>query len=489
MENVAATQPTGLDALDIVLGGGLLKGALVVMLGVPGSGKTTLAGHLAFLAARAKHKTLILTALSEPSSKLIAHLSTFAFFDSASLVDQVQVLSLQQALPNGLKATGDEILVMVRQFHAQVLILDGFRGMRESEADLDQVAGRQFLYRLGTTLSALGVTTIVTSEADPRDPAFFPEMTTADVILGLHYAIQGARHVRGFEVIKARGAAPLPGVHAFAIDATGAHITPQLETLVAAAMPPAIPLRAGERATPVVALPDHPPTRERVTSGIVGLDAVLGGGLWRDQLTLLTGPVATGKTLVGLSYALAGVKAGEHVVYLSLGTTRAELAFLIESYTFGAAIVTAWQPGGMLTLLDTIAIGLTPDVIANALLAQIDATGARRLVIDGVEALVAALTVDGDVTRVAPYFTALRLALRARQVTTLFIQQGKADSIDVADTVLRVRHADDADDVQLTIGWQRYGAADRRWHRLDLTAPDGPRIVSDGEARARQQSE
>lgn len=465
-------QATGIPALDTILCGGLLKGTLAVVLGVPGSGKTTLAGHLAFAAARAGRKALILTALSEPTSKLITHLRAFAFFDVDLLVDQVQVLSLQQALPNGLKATGDDILGMVRQFRANMLILDGFRGMRETEADLDQLAGRQFLYRLGTTLSALGVTTIVTSEADPRDPAFFPEMTTADVILGLHYAVRGVRHVRGFEVIKARGAAPLPGLHAFAIGDSGAEITPQLEALVAAEH-----IDPRNAAIPTAAL-----RRERVPTGVPGLDDLLGGGGWRGQFTLLTGPPATGKTLLSLAWAKAAITASERVVFVSLRATQAELAFLAAPYAWGEHVQAAWQPDRPIALLDPVSQAVDPDQLAAALLARITATGAQCVVIDGIEVLEGIIGRNGDSGRLEPYFTALRTALRARNVTTLVTRQTRADGNvsdleQVADTLLHLRPAENGHGLELAVRWQHYAPTVRDWHSLSLTAPDGPRVT------------
>src|SRR5579862_1914202 len=66
-------ETTGLRTLDEVLGGGLPTGALALIVGPPGSGKTTVAAQLAFAAARIDRKVLLLTALSEPTEKLITH--------------------------------------------------------------------------------------------------------------------------------------------------------------------------------------------------------------------------------------------------------------------------------------------------------------------------------------------------------------------------------------------------------------------------------
>ena len=57
---------TGVPGLDDILGGGLPRGALVIVTGPPGSGKTVLAGQMAFAAAQVGRRAILTTALSEP---------------------------------------------------------------------------------------------------------------------------------------------------------------------------------------------------------------------------------------------------------------------------------------------------------------------------------------------------------------------------------------------------------------------------------------
>jgi len=57
-----ALDRTGVPNLDLILGGGLMRGTLAIVVGPPGSGKTTLAMQVAFAAARDGRQVLILTA-------------------------------------------------------------------------------------------------------------------------------------------------------------------------------------------------------------------------------------------------------------------------------------------------------------------------------------------------------------------------------------------------------------------------------------------
>lgn len=69
----------------------------------------------------------------------------------------------------------------------------------------------------------------------------------------------------------------------------------------------------------------HSSLLPRASTGIAGLDDILGGGLARNRLHLLEGTPGTGKTTIALQFLLAGAKAGETGIYVSLAETEAEL--------------------------------------------------------------------------------------------------------------------------------------------------------------------
>ena len=63
----------------------------------------------------------------------------------------------------------------------------------------------------------------------------------------------------------------------------------------------------------------------RASTGVAGLDDILGGGLARNRLHLLEGSPGTGKTTIALQFLLAGAEAGEVGIYVSLAETEHEL--------------------------------------------------------------------------------------------------------------------------------------------------------------------
>ncbi len=71
---------------------------------------------------------------------------------------------------------------------------------------------------------------------------------------------------------------------------------------------------------------------ERLSTGVAGLDAILGGGVPRNRLYLVHGEPGCGKTTLALQFLLAGAKAGEPGLYVTLSETREELGAVVRSH-------------------------------------------------------------------------------------------------------------------------------------------------------------
>ena len=96
-----------------------------------------------------------------------------------------------------------------------------------------------------------------------------------------------------------------------------------------------------------------PTAADRVSTGVAGLDDVLGGGLTADRLYLLEGTPGTGKTTLSLQFLLEGAAKGERGLYVTLSETAAELR--------AAAATHGWSLDGLEVYELVNELGLDPD--------------------------------------------------------------------------------------------------------------------------------
>ncbi|MEA2413670.1 MAG: circadian clock protein KaiC [Thermoanaerobaculia bacterium] len=68
------------------------------------------------------------------------------------------------------------------------------------------------------------------------------------------------------------------------------------------------------------------------STGIAGLDAILGGGFPKDHVYLIQGDPGAGKTTLSLQFLLEGVKLGEKALYITLSETKRELHAVAKSH-------------------------------------------------------------------------------------------------------------------------------------------------------------
>ena len=76
----------------------------------------------------------------------------------------------------------------------------------------------------------------------------------------------------------------------------------------------------------------QPTSVARASTGIAGLDEILGGGLPTNHLYLLDGEPGTGKTTLALQFLLTGAARGLRGLYVTLSESRAELDQVATSH-------------------------------------------------------------------------------------------------------------------------------------------------------------
>ncbi|MEJ6022423.1 ATPase domain-containing protein [Ramlibacter sp. PS4R-6] len=95
------------------------------------------------------------------------------------------------------------------------------------------------------------------------------------------------------------------------------------------------------------------PEQQRASTGIAGLDHVLGGGLPAHHLYLVEGTPGCGKTTLGLQFLLRGTELGEKGLYITLSETSGELFTVAQSHGWSLEGIEIFQ-----LLTDE---GLSPD--------------------------------------------------------------------------------------------------------------------------------
>jgi circadian clock protein KaiC len=403
MSEAPSVAPTGVPGLDQILGGGLPRRGMVIVVGAPGTGKTVLVQQLAFAAATAGRSALYFSAFSESNERLIEHSRVFTFFDERLLAEKVQLFSLSSVVDEGADEIIDLVVQSVRQRHADLVILDGFLGLRALLRNEDE--GGRFLYRLGAELSVLGAVLLVVLEGDPSASTLALDLAAADAVLALFLERECVGHRRYLEVIKRRGAAPLPGLHTLSIDARGLTCYPQFEMLV-----------------PRAAVPFDPAAR--APFDLPELDAMLGGGLTQQTMTVVAGAPGTGKTLLGLQFLAAGAAHGEPGIFLGFHESRDQLLAKAAQHSIDLARLVERQ---QIQFLIEPPVALNPDVLAHRLLEAIRKGGAHRLVVDSMAELEGA--VAGD--RLREYAAALVASLRHHQVTALLTREVNPFGVEV----------------------------------------------------------
>ncbi len=157
------------------------------------------------------------------------------------------------------------------------------------------------------------------------------------------------------------------------------------------------------------------PQAPRARTGIVGLDEMLGGGIPRGHVVLVTGLPGTGKTCLALQFLLAGVQQGEKGIFLSLEEETNALADTARQ--FGWPVDEAVKDGRLTLLrLDPKETRGNLHRIQSELPNELKAKGVQRIAVDSVSLL--NMLSDDEPSRRATLF-ALAAACRGAGATTV----------------------------------------------------------------------
>jgi len=287
---------SGVPGLDDVLGGGIPEFSFNLIAGGPGTGKTTLAHQLMFANASPHRKAIYFSIIGEPPIKMLRYQQQYSFFDAAKIGDgSVRFVHLgQQATDGGIAKALEALQHEIEKSNPAMVVVDSFRAMLRNAQNTSQRGEYEvtdFMQRLAMTLTTHEATSILIGEYadDESDSAVF---TVADGLIRLYQAVDRNSVVRKMHVIKMRGQGQIPGLHTARITEAGYTVFPRL-------LKP-----------PEIIATD--PLGHRVSTGVLGVDEMMGGGIPLGYSVLVAGPSGSGKTVLSNQFIIDGAERGEN---------------------------------------------------------------------------------------------------------------------------------------------------------------------------------
>ncbi len=320
---------TRIEGFDLIANGGIPAARSTLVSGTSGSAKTVFAAQ--FLAAGISElgEPGVFVTFEESPDDIRRNMAGFGW-DIAAWEEQGK-WAFVDASPEpcdapieigqyDLGALLARISHAVKKVDARRVVLDSLGGIFAQLANEGIV--RCELFRIARALRGMGVTSIITAERldeHGQISRFGVEEFVSDNVILLRNTLQDEVRRRTVEILKFRGTNHQKGEWPF--------------TIVAGQGIVVIPLSALEL--------KQKSSITRITSGNAELDAMCGGGFFRDSIILVSGPTGTGKTLVSTGFIGGGAAVGEKSLLFAFEESREQL---FRNARGGASTSPTWRP-------------------------------------------------------------------------------------------------------------------------------------------------
>ena len=195
----------------------------------------------------------------------------------------------------------------------------------------------------------------------------------------------------------------------------------------------------------VASLPPEPRPEADVllSTGVPGLDDVLGGGLTPNRLYLVEGTPGAGKTTIALQFLIEGTLRGESVLYVTLSETATELRGVARSHGWDLSAIHMREllpsqdsllPDEQYTMFHPSEVELSETTLK--ILADVDTLKPTRVVFDSLSEM---RLLSGTSLRYRRQILALKQFFAGRQCTVLLLDDMTATEHDLQ--VQSIAHA------------------------------------------------
>jgi circadian clock protein KaiC len=199
---------SGVERLDLMLGGGYYRGASVLITGFPGTAKTTLSGAFAEAACKRGERTMFV-GFDSDGSEVMRNLTSVGIdlgpFARSGLLRMISARTITGSAETLLV----RIKSLAKEHKARCLVIDPVSTLSKAGNEL---TAHGVAERLIDWTKSDGITMVCTSlldemagQLDGRSPLQIS--TLADTWIHLNYLVQAGERNRGMSIIKSRGTA------------------------------------------------------------------------------------------------------------------------------------------------------------------------------------------------------------------------------------------------------------------------------------------
>lgn len=454
--------PTGVTGLDDVLLGGLLRGGFYLLQGDPGAGKTTLALQFAracavrgesilYITITESLRDLELTAASHGWSVEGIQVFDLSRFETIAPIEGQNTLFYTSEIELG--QTTRAILAEIERVRPQNVIFDGM-------GELRMLAGNSFTYRrqmlaLKHYLEEHGATTLLLDDRTNRFGEVQPETVVSGNIV-LEKTLPGyGRARRRVCVTKVRGANFRSGYHDYEIlYGQGLIVHPRL----------------------VAPELERHYEREIFSSGLEGLDRMLGGGLPSGTTTLVLGPAGVGKSTTAMLFVAAALEKG----YPAAVYTFDEVldTFFERSEKLCRRPIREYAQSGLLLARQVNPVEMTAGGFAHEVRQIVRDHGVRIVVIDSLNGYISAMPEERFLqTHLHDLFAYLdELGILSIMVVAqhgfIAAEMGSIDISYLADTALLLRYFESDGEIRqaISVFKKRTGAHERTLREMSISS-------------------
>lgn len=291
-----AKVPSGIDGLDEITRGGLPRGRPTLLCGGAGSGKSLFAMEFLVRGVLDHGEPGVFVSFEEPIEDLAQNVASLGI-DLDELVRRKQLMldhvfierhDIEEAGEYDLEGLFIRLQYAIERVKARRIVLDTIESLFSGLSN--QAVLRSELRRLFHWLKDQQITAVITAErGDGALTRHGLEEYVSDCVILLDHRVTDQVATRRLRIVKYRGSIHGTNEYPFLIDSNGISVLP-LSSLGL----------------------DHAVSDERVSSGVAGLDEMLGGkGFFRGSSVLVSGTAGTGKSSLSGAFVEAGCKRGE----------------------------------------------------------------------------------------------------------------------------------------------------------------------------------